>query len=712
MIFRRHVLGILTPCLLVMGHAIADEPKSPSLAQLMPRRAELTINTPGLQALPVPVEILRACRPGLADLRLLADDQEVPYLLDATGTDPWTLAEKIDVKAGRIRQDARAPLCEPEHWHGAAHCESIELAGPPKGEGWELVFTPSSDHFVERVQLAVRRGDKLEPIGREESIYRLPDGPGERLRLPLPAAAVGAQLTIVMQGDGAALSPKLRLERGTVVRGGDTLVDRLPVAAEWRDRAGTHLVVERPGGFLPSAIELHTTTATFDRKVQVFDLPGGEARNLVGEARVSRISLPAAGGTVSIDAVQVPLGIPRGRRLEIVIDDGDSPKLEALEARAVLPRPVLLFDRQTTGKVDLLFGGGRVEAPRYDLQSLLPSAVRDAEGVRGQIAARLREHTDMAVPALGPFASNPRFDATPILAAVTHAGPVVDAAHYASMRPLVVAPATDGLSRYLLRAADLAAASAGLEDLRVVDAEGRQWPYLLDKNVDPEVIAVDKPVAHTDAGVTRYAIPLPSEPLTVERLELDVAERFFDRAVVIVGKDENGHERRHDAGRLGRRLEEHGPVQVEVNAPRLRSLEIEVTDGGDAPLTIEHVRLIVPTAGVAIVAPAGHYRLLIGNPEAEAPSYELRGLASLVAQLDAVPVEAQALAPNPQYSASARLTSGSGREHVLVWVALSAAVLILGFLTLRMARAEPEPEPTPPEATHAADQPPPEEPRS
>jgi hypothetical protein len=711
MTFRRLVLGILTPCLLVMGHAIADEPKSPSLAQLMPRRAELTINTPGLQALPVPVEILRACRPGLADLRLIADDQEVPYLLDASGTDPWKLAEKIDVKPARIRQDDKAPLCEPARWHGPAHCESIELAGPPKSEGWEVVFTPAADHFVERVQIAVRRGDKLEPIGREESIYRLPNGTGERLRLPLPVSATGAQLTVVLQGDGAALSPKLRLERGAIVRGGDTLVDRLPVAAEWRDHAGTHLVVERPSGFLPTAIELSTTTAAFDRNVHVFDLPGGEERNLVGEARVSRISLPAAGGTVAVDAVQVPLGIPRGRRLEIVIDDGDSPKLEALEARAVLPRPVLIFDRRTTGKVDLLFGGGRVEAPRYDLQSLLPSAPGES-GVRAQIAARLREHTDMAVPTLGPFASNPRFDATPILAAVTHAGPVVDATHYASMRPLVVAPATDGLSRYLLRAADLAAASADLEDLRVVDTEGRQWPYLLDKNVDPEVITVDKPVAHTDGGVTSYAILLPSEPLTVERLEIDVAERFFDRAVAIVGKDENGHERRHDAGRLGRRLEEHGPVQVEVNAPRLRSLAIEVTDGGDAPLTIEHVRLIVPTAGVAIVAPAGHYRLFIGNPEADAPSYELRGLASLVAQLDAVPVEAQPLAPNPQYSASARLTSGSGREHVLVWVALSAAVLILGFLTLRMARSEPDPEPTPPEATHAADKPPPEEPRS
>ncbi len=45
MTFRRLALGHpLTPCLL-LGHAIADEPRSASLAQLMPRRAELTINT-------------------------------------------------------------------------------------------------------------------------------------------------------------------------------------------------------------------------------------------------------------------------------------------------------------------------------------------------------------------------------------------------------------------------------------------------------------------------------------------------------------------------------------------------------------------------------------------------------------------------------------------------------------------------------------------
>ena len=684
---------ILFCTLFVSIAARADAPKL-ALPQLFPQRAEVAITTPGLQSLEVPLEVLRACRPGLSDLRLWSDDAEIPYLVDTTGPDAWTLAEKIDVRPGRIRQDRKAPLCDPSRTVDTAHCESIDFEGPKKGTSWELVFDTTSPRFVERVELAARRGDKLESILHGESVYRLTQGPGERVRIALPDAAVGAHLTIILQGDGSPLSPKLRLERGTTVRGTAGLAAPLAIASEWRDGDGTHLVVDRPRGLLPTALTIDTRTSAFDRQVRVYDVTDGvDTRQLIGEGRVSRVSLPAAGERVAIDQVEIPIAVARLRRLELVIDDGDSPRLEALAVRALVRRPVLIFSRDQAGSVELYFGGGRAEAPRYDLQSLLPQSPDDTEGarevgVRAEVAARLRERTGIARVSLGPLASNSRFDATPALASVAHAGAPIEVALYAKSRALTVPSSPESLSRYVLQPADLAAARPDVEDLRVIDDAGRQWPYLIDRDVAAAVLSIETVKASSHDGKTRYEVPLPVSPLSIGRIDLDIKEGFFNREAAIIGTDEAGRERRFENVRVTRKLGHHGAVQLPMSLPRQTTLSIEIIDGGDAPLTIERVHLRIATMALQLVAVAGRYRLVAGNPDAEPASYELRSLESVVAQLDAAQIHADALLANPAYSASARLRAGGARERVLVWLVLGAAVLILGFLTLRMARGE------------------------
>jgi hypothetical protein len=684
------ILPILS-CALLPLLAHGDEPRRLELPQLFSQRAEVSITTPGLQALELPLEVLRTCRPGLADLRLWADGREVPYLVDTTGTDAWTLVERKDAHPGRVRQDRKAPLCDPHGAVDTSHCESIELDAPRSGAGWELVFEPRADRFVERVEIALRRGDRLEPLVQSESIYRLPGGPGERLRLPLPPAAVGAALTVVLQGDGAALSPHLRFERGNSVRGGDVLEAPLAIASSWRDRNGTHLVFDRPRGLLPTSLRLRTSTGAFDRAVHIFDLGGAEHRRLIGEGRVSRVSLRAAGAPVAIDRVEIPIGVARERRIELVIEDGDSPGLDALQVRAVVQRPVLIFDREHDGPIELFFGGGRAEAPHYDLQALLPVNVGSdgVEDVRTEIAARLRERAGIARVTLGPIAANPRFDLTPALAAVAHAGAPVDVSVFSHARTLRVAAAPDGLCRYVLAVEDLAVARTDFADLRVVDEHGRQWPFLIDdKDVPPQVVIIERPRPSSEKGRTRYALPLPAAPLPIGRIDLDVAEAFFDREVSIITLDESGRERRIDGGRVTRKLGTHGPVQLTFPLPRVHTVALEVVDGGDAALTIERARLQIPTSAIDLAAGAGRYRLVLGDPEQEAPSYELRSLDELIAQLDPAPVTAEPLAANPQFSRNARLRSGAGRDRMLVWVVLGAAVIVLGLFTLRMARGE------------------------
>jgi hypothetical protein len=51
--------------------------------------------------------------------------------------------------------------------------------------------------------------------------------------------------------------------------------------------------------------------------------------------------------------------------------------------------------------------------------------------------------------------------------------------------------------------------------------------------------------------------------------------------------------------------------------------------------------------------------------------------------------QAGPLEENPQFSAGARLATGSGPQQVLLWVALVLVVGVLAVVTLKMVRQQP-----------------------
>ncbi len=660
------------------------------LPQLFPSKATVLVAATGLQQLELPVEIIEKCRAGLPDLRLWRDSAEIPYLVDSSGGEAWTLAQSAPLTVQSVVHDRKSPLCAPLAAQPIGHCEVLEGSTSATGAGWELVFELDASHFVEAV--GVQLGGHAVTGG---SLFRLPGGPDEHVRIPLPVLPEHARLGVVLKGDGSALSPKMHLERGRRLRGGHLVQSPLVVVARWHDRAGSHLLVERPAGLLPSALRLVTKSTTFDRPVAVYDHEGADSRRLVGQGRVSRVSMSAGGEQVAIEQVDVALGIPRARKLEVVIDDGDSPSLGA-EVQAVLARPTLVFYGFPGNDVTLYFGGGRAEAPRYDLQSLLPPSAEATgiEGVRAEIAARLHAREGLHVATISAPTSNAAFDPTPTLEGVAHAGAEVALAPYARVRPLELSPSPDGLSRYVLDANDLAAARVDLADLRVVDAQNHQWPYLVDAAVDSTLVELAQLTRTGKPGVSRYDLALPAAPLAASELVLDVREEFFDRAVRVLLTDVAGREHAIDSLRVHRALGAGtDSVVLSLENAQVSKLTLEVTDGGDAPLVLTGARLRVPTSALLIAAAPGSYRLLIGDPEAEAPTYELRSLASLLAQLDGADAKAGPLGQNPAFSRAARLGGSGARDRLLVWLVLVLSVLLLGGLTLRLARASSSEEP-------------------
>jgi hypothetical protein len=123
----------------------------------------------------------------------------------------------------------------------------------------------------------------------------------------------------------------------------------------------------------------------------------------------------------------------------------------------------------------------------------------------------------------------------------------------------------------------------------------------------------------------------------------------------------------------------------------VKSLELVVWDGDDAPLAWNGVRVRTSIPELYLVAPTGDYEVLIGNPEATAPAYEISHWRDTLLALEGSPAVLGPLKENPSYQRRARLAAGSGPQTVLLWSVLGLAVVFLLAITLRLARHEASP---------------------
>ncbi|MFN2428179.1 MAG: hypothetical protein ABR587_17225, partial [Candidatus Binatia bacterium] len=141
---------------------------------------------------------------------------------------------------------------------------------------------------------------------------------------------------------------------------------------------------------------------------------------------------------------------------------------------------------------------------------------------------------------VGEIVANPAFEERPLLGFAMRPGAALDARVFAYRRPVSLPPSRTGLARIRLEVEDLAAAAPDLADLRIVDAEGQQWPYLLER--DAVVAAVPLEIAQTEreARQVRSTLVPNSTPLRLGGIEVDVDAAFVDRAFTLSGLDEGG----------------------------------------------------------------------------------------------------------------------------------------------------------------------------
>jgi len=737
------LLPILAATLVTLFDPTTAAGQEPSrLVTLLPRQAPVflempTATAPGagegeesedgaLARLILPPEVLAACRSDLSDLRLFdRAGREIPFLLDRGPALETRLelqrsvrlevleTEQTTTERSATRADAGPPIYR-ERYLLEIPRETLggEGSGGEDPEGWELEVETPVPKFVRRLRVRVlRRAGDLELMD-DPALFRLADPARERVRFALTGwtPARGDRLEVVIEGEeDGYLSPLFRLETTRPI--GDPRQARVPLEAierwtvevlEGPGASGRQTVIElrRPRGLVPETLRLTTPASGFARPVTVWDDGPGSRDQPLGRGTVYRVR--GLGEQLEIPLLRPPLG----DRLRLVIEDADGPPIEDLQVAAVVRGPALIFEPPAgsfnvagsapadpasagTPIATLRYGGGRVHRPQYGLARLAPEL--PAAGVAARRALTFYDPARLVTARLGGSEANPDFDGRPALAFAMRPGAVLDPALYRYRRALQPRPSPEGLHRLPLELADLAVTRPDLTDLRVVDGDDRQWAYLLDRDGDrlTRPLTVEGP--DSEDGRSRYRLLFPTAPATADRLVLDSPLPFFDRDFRLIGyrdpDDETGVLLARD--RLVRRAGDPRPVGIGFAATRLHHLELEVTDGDDAPLPWSRAEARFPTAVVYFVAdPERSYRLLLGEPEAERPRYELERVREVVLAVESRTVETGPLETNSDFRRGARLGTWRGLQRVALWVALGLAVALLGGLTLKLARQE------------------------
>ena len=687
---KLHLSVILTGIvILVSSIALSALAQSADLRPLFPSRADIHVSTGRLARVELPPEVLSACRADLSDLRIIdAAGREVPYRIDSDSAggaerrvEHTFSAELLEVDRQTVKRDSGPPLLR----------ETYELAAPPEPSrtgAWDLVFESRRPRFVRRVTIETRRSDGSSLGPAEASIFRLRLSSQEKTRLTLDGGSFDRVIVTLEGEENFFLEPDFRYEESLLIPDERVAVELSEIGrSETADQ--TTIELARPRGLVPAAVEVVTTTRSFNRRVEVKDQGPGGGNRVLGSAAVYRVP-----GFTMAEDLEVRLSPARGDRLTVVIDNGDSPALEELRFRAIVRRPALVFALESSGSDQasgtLYFGGGRAHRPRYDVERTVQTAA-SAEGNRASYAAAR----------LGPVEANPAFDAAPVLGFAMRPGAEIDSSEFTHRRRLEAEPSPEGLNRVRLGLDDLAQARRDLADLRIVDGSSQQWAYLVECDADHEFHPLGIGPRESVDGVSRYPFSLPTVPAILDRLVLKSPVPYLDRPYrLVAGWGEQ--EFTLAQGRLTKtnrsttmppattQATTGGPNDISIDLPakRLDSLELVIDDGDDAPLALTAVSGRFPVTDIYFAAPAGTYYLLVGHPEAVAPSYELARVRDLVLAVPSAAITTEPLADNEAFSPSSRLTSASGVQQTLLWIALGLAVVFLTGLTLRLARKE------------------------
>lgn len=387
---------------------------------------------------------------------------------------------------------------------------------------------------------------------------------------------------------------------------------------------------------------------------------------------------------LAASALRLPIDAPADSQVDLVVDDGDNPPLDLQGVAAVFEELPWIYLEAPGGGLTARYGNATLAAPMYDL-----------EATRRDI--RIQTVADARWGEARPRASDDNAGAAPALPTV---GASLDSSLFKYIRAVPAGNA--GLVALGLDAGVLAHSSGvsrGFSDLRVVDAEDRQIPYIVEQVLEPLSLEVmlekqaklPASLGTPKAGRTVYRVTYPMAGLPESRLVLSTPARVFDRRVSVVEAREPDQQRRRDpwidtiAATRWIHADQNRPatpLTIPVRPLHGTDLFVLVDEGDNAPLTLEAGRLLLPAYRIRFFRDGvSSLRVAYGRTDLDRPKYDL---ALLAPQVLGTPAADVVLDAEPK-AADVVTTAGLVSPR-LFWGALVMAIVVLLGLIARLLK--------------------------
>jgi hypothetical protein len=605
---------------------------------------------------------------GLADLRFFdASGAEVPYLLvQAPPTDPvWEHASVLPIASTKKTSGFEADLGKP------VVVDMVRVGGLPAPFLKRLVLEGSGDR------------QRWTLLAGEGTLFDLPADQLRQTELPFPAGSY-RYLRITWDDTNSGRVPlpaRVDARRVAGIAPPPPLTAPLSVERRPSEPGRSRYRIRLPGARLPIvSLELQVEGGHVFREasVQQSRVAGNQAVPFqVGRAQLKRIVRDG----VSAGTLRIPVWGIVESELDLVVEDGQNPPLPLLGITAIFAELPWIYLETTAGTLTARYGNPSLQRASYDLE-----AVRERVTVTGLPEAKWGEPR----PASGIEA------ATILPPAVSERGAVIEGG-FRHVRPL---PGGDGRLVALMLDAATLAHSEGPEgnfaDVRVLDAENRQIPYLVERRdeplpIDVKITSAPAAIAALHRGSSRnrstYVLELPYDNLPDARLVLETSVRLFQRNVELASERPPDRRRRERslqvlASGTWTHINQQDPAPaLTLAVPRgtARTLILSVDEGDNQPLPLTAARLLLPTYRLRFYHPAGtELRLAYGRDDLAPPRYDLALLAPHVMGAEAREI---AIAPASADVSSAR---ASFVTPWMFWLLLGVAVVALLALIARL----------------------------
>jgi hypothetical protein len=307
------------------------------------------------------------------------------------------------------------------------------------------------------------------------------------------------------------------------------------------------------------------------------------------------------------------------------------------------------------------YGDEKAQKPRYDLEAARSLIARSTPAAASWGPARTADQRPVE-PAAHPLT-----------------GAAVDVTRFTVQRR--IAPAGRGMSTLDLDA-DALARSRALADVRLVDSSGRQVPYVIERQDEPLALSLSLgPRRELPDNESAYTVRMPYTTLpSGTRLVITTPAGVFEREVRLLEPGEGSRDARLIGSRSWRHAEpDHAPPALSFDLPERisRQIELRISEGDNAPLTIRSAKLFMPAHALRFHHPGSALTLLYGNSEVGPPRYDLALLAPRIYREPAQRVYfATAINPGSEKE--------SGVERHFFWIVIGGVALVLMLLLARL----------------------------